>query len=33
MDFMKELLGSSWAYYIAFGILIVWWTIERAGKR
>ncbi len=30
---MRDLFGSAWAYYVAFGILFVWWLIERAAKR
>ena len=33
MDFMRELLGSAWAYYVAFGILFAWWLIERASRK
>jgi len=29
MDFMRELLGSGWAYYVAFGILFAWWILAR----
>ncbi len=29
MDAMRELLGPAWAYYVAFGILFVWWILAR----
>lgn len=32
-EFMRSTFGSAWAYYIAFGILIVWWVIERSNKK
>lgn len=30
---MRDLFGSAWAYYVAFGILFAWWLIERSNKR
>lgn len=33
MDFMREVFGSAWAYYVAFGILFVWWLVERINKK
>lgn len=29
---MSEIFGPAWAYYVAFGILFVWWLIERINK-
>lgn len=25
-DFMRELFGSAWPYYLAFAGLLVWWV-------
>lgn len=30
--FLREVLGPAWAYYIAFGILFVWWLLARKRK-
>ena len=32
-EFMREIFGSAWAYYVAFAILGVWFAFERWGKR
>jgi hypothetical protein len=32
MDAMRELLGPGWAYYVAFGILFLWWVLVRVNK-
>jgi len=32
-DFMRNIFGSAWAYYIAFGILAAWWIVERSNKK
>lgn len=29
---MRELLGPAWAYYVAFGILFVWWLLAKVAK-
>ena len=29
---MRELLGSGWAYYVAFGILFLWWVLVKVNK-
>lgn len=29
---MRDLLGSGWAYYVAFGILFVWWILAKVSK-
>lgn len=31
-DFMRNTFGSAWAYYIAFGILLVWFIVSKAKK-
>jgi hypothetical protein len=33
MQFMQDLLGTAWAYYVAFAILFLWWLIERAARK
>lgn len=34
MDAMRDLLGSAWAYYVAFGILILWFAVQKGhGKK
>lgn len=33
MDGMRELLGSAWAYYVAFGILIVWFAVQKGNNK
>ncbi len=31
---MRDLFGSAWAYYVAFGILFFWWLADKAmGKK
>lgn len=32
VDVMRELFGSAWAYYLAIGILILWWLASRVHK-
>lgn len=29
---MRDLLGSGWAYYVAFATLFVWWIVAKASK-
>lgn len=29
---MRETLGPAWAYYVAFGLLFVWWVLVKVGK-
>ena len=31
-EFLRSTLGSAYAYYIAFGILFVWWAVARKTK-
>lgn len=33
MDFMRDLFGSSWAYYVAFAILIGWSVAYQGNKK
>lgn len=33
MDFMYQTFGSAWAYYVAFGILFLWWLIQKFGSK
>lgn len=33
MDAMRDLLGSAWAYYVALGILIVWFAAYRGNRK
>lgn len=30
---MRSILGSAWAYYVAFGILIVWAILYKVGRK
>ncbi len=32
-DIMYKTFGSAWAYYVAFGILFVWWLVERFARK
>lgn len=32
MEFMRDIFGSAWAYYVAFVMLFVWWAIYRKTK-
>lgn len=32
-DFMRDTLGSAWAYYVAFGILFIWWIAEKTNRK
>lgn len=33
MDAMRDLLGSAWAYYVAFAILILWFAAYRGNRK
>lgn len=33
MDAMREIFGSAWTYYLAFGILIAWAMLYKFGGR
>ncbi len=31
-QFMRDILGAAWAYYVAFGILFAWWLLYKVTK-
>lgn len=33
MNYLHTEVSSAWAYFLAFGILGVWWVLERVNKR
>jgi hypothetical protein len=33
MDFMRDIFGSAWTYYVAFAILVAWAVAHQGNKR